>query len=121
MIMFWLGRRFAMRLAASLMLAVAAMLFLERHGLAAAMEKSAVVIDNFSFGPNAVTVKAGTTVTWTNKDDEPHTVVNAADQPLFKSGALDTDDSFSFTFDKPGTYKYFCSVHPRMQGTITVQ
>jgi plastocyanin len=121
MILFWLGRRFALRLAAYAMITVAAGLFLGRHEIAAAMEKSAVVIDNFSFGPNALTVTAGTTVTWTNKDDEPHTVVSDADKPLFKSGALDTDDSFSFTFDKPGTYKYFCSIHPRMQGTITVQ
>ncbi|HUB96296.1 MAG TPA: cupredoxin family copper-binding protein [Stellaceae bacterium] len=121
MIVFWLGRRFALQVAATLLLALAGGLFLARHGIAATMERGAVVIDDFAFGPNNLTVKAGTTITWTNKDDEPHTVVSAADRPLFKSSALDTDDSFSFTFDKPGTYKYFCSIHPRMQGTVTVQ
>jgi plastocyanin len=121
MIVFWLGRRFALRLAATFFLAIAACLFLGRHGIAQTMERGAVVIDNFAFGPNGLTVKRGTTVTWTNKDDEPHTVVSADDHPLFKSAALDTDDSFTFTFDKAGTYKYFCSIHPRMQGTITVQ
>lgn len=88
----------------------------------AALEPAnAVTIDNFAFGPAAITVAAGTKVTWTNRDDEPHTVVSA-DQPRpFKSGALDTGDSFSFTFDKPGTYRYFCSIHPHMTGTIVVQ
>jgi plastocyanin len=58
-------------------------------------------------------------VTWTNKDDEPHTV--ASDEGVFRSGALDTDESFSFKFDKPGTYHYTCTIHPRMIGTITVE
>jgi plastocyanin len=71
------------------------------------------------FGPASLTVSAGSTVTWTNKDDEPHTVVS--DTALFRSGALDTDESFSFRFDKPGTYHYACSIHPRMVGTIVVQ
>jgi plastocyanin len=79
----------------------------------------AVSIDNFTFNPQKLTVKAGTTVTWTNKDDEPHTVVS--DRALWKSPPLDTDDHFSFTFDKPGTYKYFCSIHPRMEGEIVVK
>jgi plastocyanin len=78
-----------------------------------------VKIDNFSFGPAAITVAAGTTVTWTNRDDIPHTVVS--DDKVFKSKVLDTDEKFSYTFAKPGTYPYFCSVHPKMTGKIIVQ
>ena len=78
-----------------------------------------VKIDNFSFGPAAVTVAAGTTVTWTNRDDIPHTVVS--DEKVFKSKVLDTDEKFSFTFTKPGTYGYFCSIHPKMTGKVVVQ
>jgi len=85
-----------------------------------ANQASAVSIDNFTFGPQTLTVKAGTTVTWTNKDDIPHGI--ASDNNAFaKSKALDTDDSYSFTFTTPGTYKYFCYVHPHMTGTIVVQ
>ena len=94
-----------------------------RPGLAAnTSDQSAsatVKIDNFSFGPTSLTVAAGTTVTWTNNDDVPHTVVS--DDKLFKSKALDTDDKFSYTFTKPGTYNYFCSVHPKMTAKIVVQ
>ena len=78
-----------------------------------------VKIDNFSFGPAAITVAAGTTVTWTNRDDIPHTVVS--DDKVFKSKVLDTDEKFSYTFIKPGTYPYFCSVHPKMTGKVIVQ
>jgi plastocyanin len=78
-----------------------------------------VKIDNFSFGPATVTVAAGTTVTWTNRDDIPHTVVS--DDKVFKSKVMDTDEKFSFTFAKPGTYSYFCSVHPKMTGKVVVQ
>lgn len=78
-----------------------------------------VKIDNFSFGPANLTVAAGTTVTWKNNDDVPHTVVS--DEKLFKSKALDTDDKFSYTFTKPGTYNYFCSVHPKMTAKIVVR
>jgi plastocyanin len=78
-----------------------------------------VKIDNFTFAPQRVTVKAGTTVTWINEDDIPHTVASSA--KLFKSKALDTDDKFSFTFSTPGTYDYFCSLHPHMTGTILVE
>ena len=78
-----------------------------------------VLAREFMFAPASLTVSAGSTVTWTNKDDEPHTVVSEAG--LFRSGALDTGDSFSFRFDKPGTYRYTCSIHPRMVGTIVVQ
>ena len=78
-----------------------------------------VKIDNFSFTPATLTVSAGTTVTWTNHDDIPHTVVS--DDKSMKSKALDTDDKFSFSFSKPGTYPYFCSLHPKMKGVIVVQ
>jgi plastocyanin len=78
-----------------------------------------VKIDNFSFGPATVTVPAGTTVTWTNRDDIPHTVVST--DGAFKSKVLDTDEKFSFTFSKPGTYPYFCSIHPKMTGKVVVQ
>src|SRR5258708_21648876 len=78
-----------------------------------------VKIDNFSFGPAAVTVEGGTTVTWTNRDDIPHTVVS--DEKAFKSKGLDTDEKFSFTFTKPGTYGYFCSGHPKMTGKVVAQ
>jgi plastocyanin len=88
---------------------------------AARADDTAVVIDNFTFAPATLTVKAGTRVVWTNHDDMPHTVVSAASPPLFRSKALDTDDSFSSVFDKPGTYAYFCGLHPHMQGTIVVK
>jgi amicyanin len=78
-----------------------------------------VKIDNFSFSPTTLTVAVGTTVTWTNRDDIPHTVVS--DDKVFKSKVLDTDEKFSFTFTKPGTYPYFCSVHPKMTGKVVVQ
>jgi amicyanin len=78
-----------------------------------------VKIDNFSFTPQTLTVPAGTTVTWVNKDDVPHTVIST--DKKFKSRALDTDDRFSYTFSAPGTYDYFCSVHPHMTGKIVVQ
>jgi len=78
----------------------------------------AVKIGNFSFGPQELKVKAGTTVTWTNEDDIPHTVVSPNN---FRSKALDTDATYAFTFTTPGTYKYFCSLHPHMTGTIVVE
>ncbi len=78
-----------------------------------------IKIDNFSFTPATITVPAGTQVRWTNRDDIPHTVVS--DGQVFKSKALDTDEQFMFTFAKPGTYKYFCSLHPRMTATVVVQ
>lgn len=82
-------------------------------------QPAAVAIDNFSFNPKEITVPKGTTVTWTNRDDVPHTVTST-DQK-FRSKALDTGDQFSFTFTEPGTYAYFCSVHPMMTGKIVVQ
>jgi plastocyanin len=80
---------------------------------------AAVKIDNFSFGPAELTVSVGTTVQWTNRDDIPHTVVST--DGVFKSHALDTDESFSYKFDKTGTYPYFCSLHPKMTGKVVVQ
>jgi len=78
-----------------------------------------VTIDNFSFTPPTLTVSAGTKVIWVNKDDVPHTVTS--DDKLFGSRALDTDDKFSFTFQTPGTYSYYCSVHPKMTGKVVVK
>jgi plastocyanin len=78
-----------------------------------------VAIDNFTFTPTELTIPAGTQVTWINKDDVPHTVVSVDHK--FKSRALDTDEKFSFMFRTPGTYEYFCSVHPKMTGTINVK
>ena len=77
-----------------------------------------IKIANFTCNPPQITVKAGTTVTWTNDDDIPHTVVSP---PLVRSKPLDTDDTFSFTFTAPGDYKYFCSLHPHMTGTVKVE
>lgn len=85
---------------------------------AARCEDLAVTIDNFTFEPAQLTIKVGTTVTWKNRDDIPHTVVSAG---KFRSKTLDTDDSFSFTFTSAGEYKYFCSLHPHMTGMITVE
>ena len=78
-----------------------------------------VVIKDFMFAPVALTVKAGSVVSWTNQDNEPHTV--ASDAGVFRSRALDTNESFSFKFDQPGTYRFLCSIHPYMVGTITVE
>jgi amicyanin len=84
----------------------------------ASAEEIAVKIGNFTFGPQELKVKAGTTVTWTNEDDIPHTVVSPS---AFRSKVLDTDGKYSFTFTTPGTYKYFCSLHPHMTGTVIVE
>ncbi len=78
-----------------------------------------VVIDNFTFGPQTLTVKAGTTVTWVNHDDTAHTVTSV--DKLFGSNALDTGYQFSYQFKMPGTFKYFCTIHPQMTGTVVVQ
>jgi plastocyanin len=82
-------------------------------------ETMEVKIDNFSFGPGTLTVPVGTSVTWTNRDDIPHTVVST--EGAFKSKVLDTDEKFTFTFSKAGTYPYFCSIHPKMTGKVIVQ
>jgi plastocyanin len=84
-------------------------------------ETAEVKIDNFSFGPGILTVPVGSTVTWINRDDIPHTVVSTDDSKTFKSKVLDTDEKFSFTFTKAGNYPYFCSIHPKMTGKVVVQ
>ena len=78
-----------------------------------------IVMDNFSFSPATVTVPVGATVTWTNHDDVPHTVVS--EERTFKSPALDTDQQFSHAFEEPGTHRYFCSLHPRMTGQVVAE
>ena len=97
-------------------LLVAAATFAARSAPATDAE---VDIDQFTFTPQHITVKAGTTVTWINEDDVPHTI--ASSSKPFKSKELDTGDNFSFTFTTPGTYAYICSVHPYMTGTIVVE
>jgi amicyanin len=87
--------------------------------MSARAEDATVKIDNFTFAPPSLTVKAGMTVIWRNEDDIPHTV--ASSTRVFKSKALDTDDNFSFTFTEPGSYEYFCSLHPHMTGKIVVE
>jgi plastocyanin len=82
-------------------------------------ENAEVKIDNFSFGPQTLTVSVGATVTWTNRDDIPHTVVST--DGVFKSKVQDTDEKFSYTFTKAGTYPYFCSIHPKMTGQVMVK
>ncbi len=81
--------------------------------------KYEVAIDNFSFGPTDLTVPAGSTVTWVNHDDVPHTVVST--EKKFASQALDTGEKFSFEFKTAGTYEYFCSLHPKMTAKVVVQ
>ena len=103
---------------------VAAMVLARSSSISASAQPQAaaaseVKIDNFSFGPGTLTVAAGTTVTWTNRDDIPHTVVST--EGGFKSKAVDTDEKFSYTFAKPGTFSYFCSIHPKMTGKVVVQ
>jgi plastocyanin len=80
-----------------------------------------VKIDNFSFAPAALVVPAGTTVTWVNHDDIPHTAVSTDKEKTFKSKVLDTDEKFSYVFAKPGRYPYFCSIHPKMTGEVVVK
>jgi plastocyanin len=99
-------------------LAVAAAVTLLLGSAHARAENGSITIDNFTFQPAALTVKVGTTVTWTNHDDIPHTVVSPG---KFRSKAMDTDDKFSFTFTTAGDYTYFCSLHPHMTGTIKVE
>ena len=99
-------------------LAIAAAITLFFGSAYALAEDTEVHIDNFTFQPQELAVKAGTTVTWKNHDDIPHTIVSAG---KFRSKTMDTDDSFSFTFTAAGDYKYFCSLHPHMTGTIKVE
>ena len=107
---------FAIVMVATLLLSAASPGSLAKVPQAASAE---VKVDNFSFGPATLTVAVGTTVTWTNRDDIPHTIVST--DKVFKSKVLDTDEKFSFTFAKAGTYPYFCSIHPKMTGSVVVQ
>jgi plastocyanin len=103
-------------------IALAVGVFATATALPAALAHAAeteVKIDNFAFAPQRVVVNSGTTVTWINEDDIPHTI--ASSTKLFKSNALDTKDKFTFTFTTPGAYEYFCSLHPHMTGTIVVE
>jgi plastocyanin len=100
-------------------IAITAVLVIAMTGTLAYGEEPAVKIDNFTFSPQTLTVPAGTTVTWKNQDDIPHTVTSTT--KTFKSQALDTDDNFSFTFTTAGVYEYFCSLHPHMTGKIVVE
>lgn len=99
------------------------LLFAGSPGLKASDQNSAanteIKIDNFSFGPQTVSVPVGATVTWVNHDDIPHTVVST--DGVFKSKVQDTDEKFSYTFTKAGTYPYYCSVHPKMTGQVIVK
>ncbi len=102
---------------------IAMLLFAGSPSVTASDQPSAataeVKIDNFSFGPQTLTVPVGATVTWTNRDDIPHTVVST--DGVFKSKVRDTDEKFSYTFPKAGTYPYYCSVHPKMTGKVVVK
>jgi amicyanin len=104
-------------------LALGAMALLIAATMAVASQAQAatveVKIDNFTFNPQQITVKAGDTVTWVNHDDIPHTVTSKT--MAFRSKAMDSDDKFSFTFTTPGKFDYFCSLHPHMTGTIVVE
>ncbi|GJE40787.1 cupredoxin domain-containing protein [Methylobacterium persicinum] len=88
-------------------------------GPADTAQERIVRIDNFTFSPEVVTVAPGTTVTWINGDDIPHTVVSPSGR--FRSKTLDTDDRFTFTFPAKGEYPYFCSLHPHMTGKVVVR
>jgi plastocyanin len=106
----------------ALSLAVGAVVILHPTRAKSEESKTALMevrVDNFTFGPDTLTVPANSTVTWVNKDDVPHVI--ASNDGLFKSKALDTDDKYSYTFTKAGTYAYYCSVHSKMVGKIVVQ
>jgi plastocyanin len=107
----------------ALMLPLALAMVVVLHPTRAKSEDKAspleVRVDNFTFGPDTLTVPVNSTVTWVNKDDLPHVIASA--DGVFKSKALDTDDKYSYTFTKAGTYAYFCSIHPKMVGKIVVQ
>lgn len=98
---------------------LAATVLISAVDVAEAQDANTVVMKNFDFSPMMLTVKAGSTVTWKNMDGEPHTV--ASPDGVFHSHALDQGDTFTFKFDKPGTYKYICSIHPKMMAAIVVQ
>ena len=103
-----------------LVLALSAVVVLNPTRVKAGESSAAEVrVDNFTFGPETLTVPVNSTVTWVNKDDIPHVI--ASTNGVFKSKALDTDQRFSYSFTKAGTYAYYCSIHPKMVGKIVVQ
>jgi plastocyanin len=113
-------RRVALALAFMVAIAAVSAAVWGVEGEARAQNATAkVTIDNFTFAPAELTISVGTTVTWENHDDIPHSVVEK--NKLFRSQALDTGDSFSFTFASAGTYDYFCGLHPHMVGKIIVK
>jgi plastocyanin len=114
-------RKWILSAAASIVLALVAVVGVHRIVAARPVRASSVEvkIDNFSFAPTSLTVRVGTRITWTNRDDIPHTVVE--DDKTFKSKVLDTDEKFSFTPSQPGTYKYYCSIHPKMTAKVVVE
>lgn len=109
--------------AAAVLFAASLGAFPASRGVAQAARAAAaapvVRIDNFTFSPAEITIATGTTLTWENADDSPHKIV--ATGKAFRSQAMDTDESYSFTFTAPGTYDYFCSLHPHMQGKVIVE
>jgi plastocyanin len=114
------NKRIALFLAITVLnLSVAALAGEMKDAGAAASNKNQIEIKDFHFSPQTLTVKSGETITWINRDEEPHTVVSVEKQ-FKKSSPLDTDQSFTITAGAPGTYTYFCSVHPKMTGTIVV-
>ena len=90
------------------------------NGVGGGNTKNKIEIKDFMFNPPTITVKSGETITWINRDEEPHTIVSVG-KKFQKSSALDTDQEYSITAGAPGTYEYFCSVHPKMTGTIVVE
>ena len=101
------------------LVAPAAFIPLQAATAATPAKSEKVAIDNFAFAPQVIVVALGTTVTWTNADEDPHTVV--ATDKSFHSAAMDTEESYSFTFTHPGEYAYFCSLHPHMTGKVIVK
>ena len=111
----------SLAVAVPLSVAVAAVLMLQparARGEDNKAQATEVRVDNFTFTPESLTVAVNSPVTWVNKDDIPHVI--ASTDGLFKSKALDTDQQYSFTFTKPGTYPYFCAIHPKMVGKVVV-
>ncbi|MGD0192599.1 MAG: cupredoxin family copper-binding protein [Rhizomicrobium sp.] len=98
---------------------IAKVVVLATPAASAAPQQPSVIIKNFDYAPMSLTVRRGATVTWKNLDGEPHTVTSV--DGLFRSGALDTNESYSFRFDKSGTYNYVCSIHPRMMAKVIVK
>ncbi|AMP37679.1 hypothetical protein CJO78_09405 [Ralstonia solanacearum] len=108
-------RAFAVSIGRAMLMAALASVFT----VAQAQDANVVMIKNFMFSPMSLNIKAGSTVTWKNQDDEPHTVVS--ETGLFHSSALDQGDTYQFKFEKPGVYNLFCGIHPHMKASITVK